>query len=149
MNSEQKAVTALSILVLVEYTLGGLVTFSDPSDTGFQLLSFTASWPGILPTVHRLFAVILIVLWIPLSLPLRGSRALILSHMTLGLIVIQAIIGIFIPVTAGSQLNSYIIIIHFSVSALIIAAVGFTAVRAWLGTGPGGTQRVHTPPEGQ
>lgn len=131
MAPQRSSVIALSLLVLIEYTLGGLVTFSDPSDAGFQLSSFTASWPAILPAIHRLFAVVLIVLWIVLSRPLRGSRAFAISHATLGMIFLQAIVGIFIPLTQSSSFNDYIVIVHFALSGLIIAATGLMAFIGW------------------
>lgn len=149
MNRQRYSVLGLSLLVLIEYTLGGLVTFSDTTDSAFQLSSFTLSWPGILPTIHRLFAVVLIILWIVLSLYLRGSRAYTFSQLTLGLIVVQAIIGLFIPVTQNSAANSYVIIVHFAVSGLVIAAAGFTAILGWFSVPPPAGNKVRTRQEAQ
>lgn len=132
MNSQRSSVIGLALLVLIEYTLGGLVTFSDTSDSAFQLSSFTLTWPGILPTVHRLFAVLLIIMWIVLSINLRGSRAYMFSYITLGIIILQAIIGLFIPITLNSSINNYVVIVHFAVSGLVIAATGFTAILGWI-----------------
>ena len=131
MDTERKTAIVLGLLVLVEYTLGALVTFSDPSDAGFSLSSFPTTYPAYLPLIHRLFAVVLIVAWIVLPLSLRGSRAFVVSHITLGLIVLQAVTGIFIPYSQGNPVNNYIVIIHFSVSGLIIVAAGFTVMLAW------------------
>ena len=139
----------LSLLVLIEYTLGGLVTFSDASDSAFQLSTFTLAWPGILPTIHRLFAVVLIILWIVLSLFLRGSRAYMFSQLTLGLIVVQAIIGLFIPMTLNSAVNNYVVIVHFAVSALVIVAAAFTAILGWMPAPPVAGNRGRTRQEGQ
>lgn len=141
MNSERKTAIVLGLLVLVEYTLGALVTFSDPSDAGFSLSSFPTAYPAYLPLVHRLFAIVLLVSWIILPLSLRGSRAFTASHITLGLIVLQSVIGILIPYTQGNPVNNYVVIVHFSVSGLIIAAAGFTVMLAWLADRSGGRQK--------
>ncbi len=145
MVSERKTVIVLGLLVLVEYTLGALVTFSDPLDAGFSLSSFPTTYPAYLPLVHRLFSIVLIAAWIVLPMSLKGSRAFVLSHITLGLIVLQAIIGIFIPYTQGNPVNNYIVIVHFSVSGLIIAAAGFTVMLAWLADRPDGRHTVRKP----
>lgn len=139
----------MGILVLVEYSLGALVTFSDPSNAGFSLSSFPTAYPAYLPLLHRMFAAVLIVAWLVLSMSLRGTRAFAFSHMTLGLILIQAFIGIFIPLTQGSAVNNYIIIVHFAVSGLIIAAAGFTIILGWLAVPSAGRRREHKRPEGQ
>lgn len=144
MDAAKRSAIALCVLVLVEYTLGGLVTFSDASNSGFALASFVTSWPGVLASVHRAFAIVLILLWILFSLAFRGTRAFTFAHMTLGLIVVQAVVGIFVPLTLGSPVNNYVVIAHFSVSALIIAATGFTAIHGWLGAKPSADRAVHT-----
>ena len=149
MNRQRYSVVGLSLLVLIEYTLGGLVTFSDTTDSSFQLSAFTLAWPGILPAIHRLFAVVLIILWIVLSLFLRGTRAYMFSQLTLGLIAVQAIIGLFIPMTLNSSLNNYVVIVHFAVSGLVIAAAGFTAILGWIAVPPSAGSTVHTRREGQ
>ncbi len=146
MNTEKKTGIVLGLLVLVEYTLGALVTFSDPSNAGFSISSFPTTYPAYLPLVHRIFALVLIASWIILPVWLRGTRAFIASHITLGLIVLQSIIGLFIPYTLGSQISNYVVIVHFSVSGLIIAAAGFTVMLAWLSDSSAGMNKEHKQP---
>jgi len=55
MANKKLVVSFLSVLVLVEYALGGLVSFDDTSDKGFQLTSHVLTWPAVLPFAHRFF----------------------------------------------------------------------------------------------
>ncbi len=132
MDSKRPVVLILSLLVLIEYVLGGFVTFDDPTNAGFSLASFSLSYPAVLPLIHRLFAVLLILSWIIGSFYLKGTDAFRMSHMTIGLMFIQALIGALIPATlSDGVLNAYVIIAHFSVSGLVIIGTGFTLYFGW------------------
>ena len=71
------------------------------------------------------------------------------SQLTLGLIVVQAIIGLFIPMTLNSAVNNYVVIVHFAVSALVIVAAAFTAILGWMPAPPVAGNRARTRQEGQ
>ncbi|MBX8634559.1 MAG: hypothetical protein KHF84_08675 [Thermoplasmata archaeon] len=132
MDSKRQVVLILSLLVLIEYVLGGFVTFDDPTNAGFSLTSLSLSYPAVLPLIHRLFAVLLILSWIVGSFYLKGTAAFRMSHMTIGLMFIQAFIGALIPATlSDGVLNAYVIIAHFSVSGLVIIGTGFTLYLGW------------------
>jgi heme A synthase len=132
MANKKLVVSLLSLLVLIEYVLGGLVSFDDASDRGFQLTSHALNWPGVLPFAHRFFAVVLVAAWLIGSRSLRGSKSFRASHATLGLMVVQCIIGTLIPYTLQHPtVNAYIIIAHFGVSGLVIIETGFTWFYGW------------------
>jgi hypothetical protein len=133
MNQVRKVVSILSLFVLVEYVLGGFVTFDDPADTGFQLSSFIISGPGALPLIHRAFAAVMIIAWIIGSGYLKGTGAFRISYVTIGLMLIQSVIGALIPATISQpSLNPFIIIVHFGFSGLVIITTGFTFYFGWI-----------------
>ncbi|MEM3852012.1 MAG: hypothetical protein QXP70_03330 [Methanomassiliicoccales archaeon] len=133
MNKRQALVLSLALAVIVEYILGGFVTFDDKSNSGFALNSLKLTWPAVLPLVHRAFALFLILFWIAGAIMLRRSRASGFAHATAGLVVIQAIIGAFIPMTLSSpMLNNYVVIAHFAVGGLLTIGAGFTLYLGWL-----------------
>jgi heme A synthase len=134
MDSRRILLISLALSILIEYVLGGFVTFDDPSNAGFALNSFSLAWPAVLPFIHRAFAIFLFLLWLVGSFYLRGTRAFRASHITLGLILIQIVIGALIPITLSSSLNSYIIVAHFSVAGLVVIAGGFTLYLGWIST---------------
>lgn len=132
MTSRRWLVLSLAVSIIVEYVLGGFVTFDDPSNAGFQLSSFSFSWPAVLPLVHRLFALFLLIFWIVGTIYLRNTAAHRVSHITAGLIVLQIIVGALIPATLSSHaLNAYIIVAHFSIGGLIVIGAGLTAYLGW------------------
>ncbi len=136
MNRVRKAVSILSFLVLVEYVLGGFVTFDDPTDAGFGLGSFVTSGPGALPLIHRAFAVVMIVAWIIGLHYLRGTGAYRMARVAVALMVIQSVIGALIPATLQQpSLNPFVIIAHFAFSGLIFIAAGFTFYFGWTWSG--------------
>lgn len=118
-------------LLLALYVSGGLVTFDDPSDTGFPLTVFSLQYPAVLPVVHRLLALIVVAVWVGLTMGLRGRPAYPHSLATLLLMVAQSAIGAFIAQDARSGVLGYLVLAHFSVSGLVIIAGGLTLVRAW------------------
>ncbi|MBX8638311.1 MAG: hypothetical protein KIY11_08170 [Thermoplasmata archaeon] len=133
MNQVRKTVSVLSLLVLVEYVLGGFVTFDDPSDAGFQLNSFILTGQGVLPLIHRIFAAVMIVAWVIGLRYLKGTAAYRMVHATLALMVVQSVIGALIPATlAQPLLNAFVIIAHFSFSGLVLATTGFTFYFGWV-----------------
>ncbi|MBX8630922.1 MAG: hypothetical protein KIY12_00150 [Thermoplasmata archaeon] len=145
MDRLRRTVTGLSLLVLIEYVLGGFVTFDDPTNAGFSLQSLSISYPAVLPLIHRVFAVVLILSWILGSFYLKGTRAFRMSHITIGLMFIQAIIGAMIPATLSDpSVNPYIIIAHFSFSGFILIGAGFTAYFGWA-AGSAAAGRVRKP----
>ncbi len=149
MNQVRKVVSILSLFVLVEYVLGGFVTFDDPTDAGFQLSSFVTSGPGALPLIHRVFAGVMIIAWIISSGYLKGTGAFRISHVTIGLMVIQSVIGALIPATLSQpSLNPFVIIVHFSFSGLILITAGFTFYFGWIWRKENsGNGKVHKLPE--
>jgi len=136
MDVRRRTVLIMSLIVLAEYIIGGFVTFDDPSNAGFSLTSYSLTWPAVLPFIHRATALFMIAVWLIGSLYLKGTRAFRYSHITIGLMLIQSVIGAMIPTTLNSPtINDYVIIAHFSMSALIIIAAGFTFFQAWISVG--------------
>ncbi len=148
MNPVRKTVSVLSLLVLVEYVLGGFVTFDDPTDAGFQLSSFVTTGQGALPLIHRIFAVIMIAAWIVGLRYLRETGAYRMAHVTIGMMVIQSVIGALIPATLSQPLlNALVIIAHFSFSGLVLITAGFMFYFGWIGYPRQSAGKAHMRPE--
>ena len=131
MNSPRKVALTLPILIVAEYVLGGLVAFDDSSGEGFAFTSFSFHWPAVLPLLHRAFALVLVASVWYMSYLLRGLAAHRYSLLTLGLIILEMVVGAFIAFEDGSRLIPIIIVVHFSISGLLIIAAAFTSYSAW------------------
>ncbi|MEM3671416.1 MAG: hypothetical protein QW767_06710 [Thermoprotei archaeon] len=117
---------ALALLTLWEYVLGGLVAFDDPSNLGFSVFDVSTKWPLVLPFVHRVFALVLLAASGLALYGLRGDKAGRYAAYMFGLVVSEALVGLLMVSKPTDAFDPALIVVHFSLSGLVVAASAFT-----------------------
>ncbi len=97
---ESYKLTALSVMIVtwIEFVIAAMVVFLDPHYNDFPYSTIVFTWPGILEEIHRIWAVVLIVVFIVnlAVVYVRGKEAKrlrMLSWAAFILLILQALLG--------------------------------------------------------
>ncbi len=121
MESYKLTAILVTVVTWIEFVLASLVVFLDPGYNDFPYSTIVFTWPGVLEEIHRLWAVVLIVVFVInlvvvlLKLVLNhaggreGLNLLWLSTAAFVLLILQAVLG---GITIYSQDHPLNVILH-------------------------------------
>jgi heme A synthase len=98
MEAYKKSALAALVAVWIEFVIAASVVFIDPNDNDFPYTKIVLSWPGVLEEIHRLWAVVIIIIFIVnilliLRAKQRPAYLLTLAAVSFVLLILQAIYG--------------------------------------------------------
>jgi heme A synthase len=125
------------ITVWVEYVVAASVVFLDPSYNDFPYTRIVLSWPGVIEEVHRLVALIIVIVFLINTIVFLRERSLPrglkeLSVVAFVLLILQASYG---AVTIWNYDYPPFVVLHEGNAGLLLLVTSFLAAYAlyWKG----------------
>lgn len=133
---ESYKITSVAVMVVtwIELLIASLVVFLDPAYNDFPYTTIVFSWPGVLEEVHRIWALVLVVVFIlnlvaVLAAGNRGRHLILLSVVAIILLIIQSILGGVTIISMNHPLN---VILHEGNAGILMLAASLLAAYALL-----------------
>lgn len=131
---ERYKVTALAVMAVtwIELVIAAAVVFLDPSYNDFPYSTIVFTWPGVLEEIHRIWALVLIVVFIAnlavVYMSGNSARHLrLLSWASFILLILQAVLG---GVTIYSDDHPANVIMHEGNAGVLMLVTALLAAYA-------------------